>query len=42
MKVPRDFDIFCPLMVTNPWQCTAVGWRKPAPASIAGQNSVWK
>jgi hypothetical protein len=42
MKVPRDFDIFCPLTVRKPWQNTASGRRKPAPLSIAGQNSVWK
>ena len=31
MKVPRDLDIFCPLMVRKPCANTAVGRRKPAP-----------
>ena len=42
MNVPRDFDIFSPFTVRKPCVCTAVGVRKPAPFSIAGQNSAWK
>ena len=42
MKVPRDFDIFSPLTLSQPCTNTEVGMRKPAPWSIAGQNRQWK
>ena len=29
MKVPRDFDIFSPLTLSQPWTNTEVGIRKP-------------
>ena len=42
MKVPRDLDILAPFTVTKPWLKMAVGLRRPAPSSMAGQNRPWK
>ena len=42
MNVPRDFDIFAPLIVRKPCTNTPVGLRQPEPCSTAGQNRLWK
>ena len=42
VKVPRDFDIFCPLTVKKPCAYTALGRWWPENLSIAGQKRAWK